>query len=1221
MSALAALAVLILFLLIGVSQTLWLKSSRLAWLKIPIDGGLRLRGRRIFGQHKTIRGFLVIIPVSTVSFLIFGSCLSPAWQQWQLEPTTWASAGFAIGWGYMLGELPNSFLKRQLDIAEGQEANGPWMKIFFNALDESDSVIGALLFGALILPIDRVFVAVVLPSGIALHWLFNQLFIQRKSGSRLYYLSFFCLAICLGIGFNPRITHRLIRFWTRLGLWFMGVRYEQKGKPLDRAGILICNHSSWLDQLLLLAIASKPLVFVAHSKYFKIPLLAWVLRRQGSIPKPQSLAAARQVKTAIEKAVAKDCLVVIFPEGTRSEQGFPLPIRANLRHLPLDVPWEYGWLSGTAACLPRAARLQDVKRGRMAYRSLQPGRDLRASWVEAWIQDHIIPLPDAHDPKTFGNKAAYLAKHWNAAAIPDGFVLASAIADRLNDPMEPDFPERLEAALELWFQRHHEGATWAVRSSGIGEDGEAHSFAGQLETVLHVKTSHDLKAAVRKVLASRRLVSRYEARTGQTLKGCAVILQKQVDAASSGVAFTSFLQGSEYVFMVEHGAGLGDDLVQGRVIPSRLTLCRRSGEIQSEQGTSLPPAPIQQLFELGMRLEKRENRTIDFEWAIDAKGKLFLLQARPVTQDGGFEKFLSNANMNENYPRPVTPFLYSFAARGYQQYFLQLGIWTGIPKRILKAAEPDLKRILGIHEGRLYYDLSAVRACFRHLPCSVLLTRYWDDFLGIGSVPLEAQKTSTRSFLFPLRFVLRLCLWMSVFPWLARRFQRRVDKALSQDHSSDPLQICRDRLQTISDIRFHGWGEAALCDAAVMIHTGIMKTFLKRALPSDLLPQWHAQLLAGSAASSLHQWDDLINLQKISAEFPQIILLLAEEKWQTAWEHIQQSARYERLRKALQSWLDHWGSRVSGELMLTETNYFDDPTMLLKLLAQPIQDRQRNLPTPSLSLLLRTSYDHRGIRACIAAWLAFLTSKTSHAAIAARETCRLAQSRLYGALRANLLATGRLFKARGLLQEADDPFFLSFDELQDLLHESSYSHDLTKKTIALRRSTYASYQQTKVSERIGRRKGRPWFSRESMTRKNIPNEEWGGSINRRFGFPASCGSVKGRVRILHSTEECDRLLAGEILVTRETDPAWIVAMGRAAALVVERGGMLSHGAIVARELGIPAVIGLMGITDDLHDGMEIEVDGQRGMIAWNNSASYGDGAESVFGSDATGHLH
>jgi pyruvate,water dikinase len=687
----------------------------------------------------------------------------------------------------------------------------------------------------------------------------------------------------------------------------------------------------------------------------------------------------------------------------------------------------------------------------------------------------------------------------------------------------------------------------------------------------------------------------------------------------SGVAFSGFMQGAEHVFMIEYAEGLGEDLVQGRLIPGRIQLCRSSGIIKSELGQALPHTYVQQLYQLGMLLEKRETRIVDFEWAIDHQGKLFLLQVRPVTQDGRFEKYLSNANMNENYPKPVTPFLYSFAARGYQHYFLQLGIWTGIPKRILKAAEPDLKRILGIHEGRLYYDLSAVRACFSHLPFSAALIRYWDDFLGIGTLPLESPKSSLRSFLFPLRFILRLSLWMCVFPWLARRFQRRVEAALSRRYQGDPLQVCQDRLHSISAIRFHGWGEAALCDAAVMIHSGIMKTFLKRALPGDMIPEWNAQMLAGSASSSLNQWNDLIALHKICAEFPQISRLLQEEKWTTAWEHIHQSARYERLRKALQNWLDSWGSRVSGELMLTETNYFDDPTLLLRFLTQPIRDRERKVLTPSLSSLWRIAFQHRGLASGIAATLAFLASKPAHAAIAARESCRLAQSKLYGALRANLLSIGRLLQARGLLNEIDDPFFLSYDELQDLLHECSYSHELTKQSIAQRRLQFARYQNARVPERIGRRKGRPWFSRESMSRRNQTPAN--AADNCRFGFPASSGTVKGRVRILHSTDESGRLRAGEILVTRETDPGWIVAMGRAAALVVERGGILSHGAIVARELGIPAVIGLVGITDDLQDGMEIEVDGQRGMIAWNNSASYGDGETSAFASDATGLLH
>jgi pyruvate,water dikinase len=702
-----------------------------------------------------------------------------------------------------------------------------------------------------------------------------------------------------------------------------------------------------------------------------------------------------------------------------------------------------------------------------------------------------------------------------------------------------------------------------------------------------------------------------------------VILQEQVAAQFAGVAFSCFLQGQEANFLIEYTEGLGEDLVQGRVTPSSVQLCRHSGHIKNEhhQGTVLPAATLQKIFQMGMALEKSSGRSVDLEWAVDPAGELFLLQVRAITHDGRLDKFLSNANMNENYPKPVTPFLFSFAAKGYQHYFSQLGEWTGVPKRVLAAAEPALKNILGIHQGRLYYDLTAVRECLGQLPFSKSLIRFWDEFLGIGVVDVPARTNVSRSFLFPLRFLLRFTFFLVVFPGLAARFQRRVQQTLKLNHSGDPMSVRRQQLNDICRIRFQAWGEAALCDAAVMVYSGFLRALLQRCVVPEQLPHWHSRLLSGSGAISTQQLDDLRDLQGVCREFPDLDKLLQNEEWTKAWEHILHSSQYARVRLHVNQWLDRWGTRVSGELMLTETNYFDDPLMLMKLLGKPIAKTERANALVPYRALLPDSYHKDGLHSLVLASLALLLAYPARAAIRARELCRLSQSRLYGALRANLLGTGRILQARGLLSNPDDLFFLTLDELVELLREGSYSIGLTRQTVDLRRQKYLAYQERKVAERIGRRAGRPWFSREIVPSALTISMEQQGDWQQRFGFPASSGFAKGRIRILRSTDECHKLRSGEILVTRETDPGWIVAMGRAAALVVERGGMLSHGAIVARELGIPAVVGLHDITENLQDGMEIEVDGLKGMIRWTNSASFAAGEASDSPSGTMGRLH
>lgn len=1225
MSVRMALCFLLVFIGIGISQTIWLKSSACSYLKIPLDGGLKWRGRRLLGEHKTIRGFVVIVPFASLMFLSFGLVLStfkdPELAPWQLTPWQWLAAGALMGSAYMLGELPNSFLKRQMGISEGQRGKTAPQRFFFDLLDETDSIIGALLGGKMLLPIDWTFVAVILTLGPPLHLAFNRCFIQnRKAFPTIYFLLFLTLCISLLLvwpiaALIPRLNSLLIRRFTQMGLWALGIRCQVEGSLRPNVGILLCNHSSWLDQLLLLSSISKPVVFIAHRKYFRVPFLAWVLRRQGAIAKPHTLRAARKVRDSILLAMAQDKLVVIFPEATRSEDGFPLPLHSTLRFLPEHVSWQCCWLSGAHACLPRSESLWRIRPGTLRLHLLdspacQPPfkqKLLRELWIQQWILDQLTPLTKAIDPKRFGGKAANLALAMTKNfKVPEGVVLPTVIFERMADPLETDFATHLDLVLESWLRQQNSPSSWAVRSSAVGEDGAAYSFAGQLESVLHVSGTARLKESVRQVAWSLQRATAYENLTEHKLHGCAVIIQQQVAARYGGVGFSAMPWQKQTAFIIEYTQGLGEDLVQGRITPGRAWLDRSSGSILSlqdpDEGSCLPHHLLQAIYRLGMNLEQEWQRPIDFEWAIDSNHQLFLLQVRPITSESRIEKFLSNANMNENYPRPVTPFLYSLASRGYQQYFAQLGSWTGVAKSQIQAMEPALRNILGIHQGRLYYDLTAVRSCLGVLPKGSTLIRLWDEFLGIGALdlPLPPPQSKTSSLLLPLVFSLRLLILMLIFPYLALRFRRRVDRVLAQDHSlKDALRAQEQQLQAICQIRFNGWGEAALCDAAVMLYTGGLRALLQLCVHPEQHEFWQARLVGNSASVGMQQLEDMRLLQNIAQSYPPLLRLLEAKAWSTAWNHIQKSSRYHRLRLACEQWLKLWGTRVSGELMLTEKNYHDDPELLMQVLAQKIPAHHHETKNKNLWSFVHAANQYRGWPAAALAALALLLAMPARAAIRAREVCRLSQSRLYGLLRANLLKTGRILASRHLLNAADDVFFLSLDELMGLLSENTYSLQALQGTVKLRREQYQAWQGSKVPERIGRRQGRPLFTRENLQAHTETNTiSNSGQRRTRTGNPASAGIAKGRIRILRSTDQGHELQTGEILVTRETDPGWTVALGRASALIVERGGMLSHGAIVARELGIPAVIGLRDITDELQNGMEVEVDGLKGTIQW-----------------------
>ncbi len=171
------LFLLLAFTLAGVAQTAWFKSPRSARFALPLDGGRTLRGRRLLGANKTWKGFVVMVPAAMLAFSLLGAAAHAlpgvAEGLWPLTPLQYAGLGGCAALGFMLGELPNSFLKRQLDIAPGAAPESAWGRWLCFAVDRIDSIVGMLVAVSLLVPLGWQGWLLVLGLGPAIHWLFN----------------------------------------------------------------------------------------------------------------------------------------------------------------------------------------------------------------------------------------------------------------------------------------------------------------------------------------------------------------------------------------------------------------------------------------------------------------------------------------------------------------------------------------------------------------------------------------------------------------------------------------------------------------------------------------------------------------------------------------------------------------------------------------------------------------------------------------------------------------------------------------------------------------------------------------------------------------------------------------------------------------------------------------------------------------------------------------
>ena len=320
-------------------------------------------------------------------------------------------------------------------------------------------------------------------------------------------------------------------------------------------------------------------------------------------------------------------------------------------------------------------------------------------------------------------------------------------------------------------------------------------------------------------------------------------------------------------------------------------------------------------------------------------------------------------------------------------------------------------------------------------------------------------------------------------------------------------------------------------------------------------------------------------------------------------------------RARFDEYLQRWGFRCSAELMLTAPSFQEQPALLVETIrAYARRDGESPAAALSRQLAEREQETRRILRKLrgrpIARWLPFVSRaavlrtvlRWTQAAIAYRERARLKQALLYSRCRRLALALGDRLVARGHLAEQEDVFWLTVAEVDELAAGSAMFPHHVQELTAMRKRAHERLAAMHPSNDFTLPEGEYLplggdlqAGDGTSPRDGHANPAIGGSRTLR-GVGACGGRVVGRAVVLRDASEAGRLAAEDILVTRQTDPGWAPVFFLIKGLVIERGGMLSHGAIVAREFGIPCVVGVPHATRELFQAGQIEVDGDRGEV-------------------------
>lgn len=763
-----------------------------------------------------------------------------------------------------------------------------------------------------------------------------------------------------------------------------------------------------------------------------------------------------------------------------------------------------------------------------------------------------------------------------------------------------------------------------VRSSACGEDSGDAAFAGQLDSFLGVNDVEALLDAVKRCWSSywshRSLT--YQLTRDCSLAGMGVVIQRQVDAQVAGVLFTRDINKPESGEMVaEYCRGLADGLVSGRVRPTRVTIASdRWSMVESDDpAPSVDDAMIAKLADVGRSLEDDYGVPQDVEWAIDHSGQLHVVQSRPITAFAAQHATTvwSNANVNENFPEPVSPLLYSIASVGYYHYFRNLGLAFGVSPHRIKAMEYPLRNVIGTHGGRIYYNLTNIHAVLRAAPCGEFLSQAFNQFVGAGATAARGDLPDWRSLrkgrLAEFRELGRIAV--KGFRRLRRMergvaaFEKTID-AFADDSEPKRLRTLsweelHDLWRRFMEIRCE-WTDASIADAATMLSYGLSQKLFAGEFTDEADRAIANRFLTGlcnivSGLPTERLWD-LSRLVRRNSEFAKLLL---EQPANEVWQQLESDDSFSDIRDALLEFLDEWGFRCSGELMLTTPSYQENPAALLDLLRAYVerdgesprellirQQQNRERETERVMSVLSRRELSRLLPWPRKNFVAKRLIRWTQRSVACRERARLKQALLYSRCRRLALAIGEAFVANEILNRDEDVFFLTFEEIESLLSGCAMFPKEAAKLSALRRSAHEKMGTVTPPDRIELAPGQYWIG--DADELDVADPTSSDEVFRGVGV---CGGrIVGRAVVLTSPEQFDQVAPGDILVTRQTDPGWGPILFLVRGLVMERGGMLSHGAILAREYGIPTVVDVRDATRRLASGGKLRVDGDHGVV-------------------------
>jgi rifampicin phosphotransferase len=810
-------------------------------------------------------------------------------------------------------------------------------------------------------------------------------------------------------------------------------------------------------------------------------------------------------------------------------------------------------------------------------------------------------------------------------ATPEG----EASLDRFQAQIEAaDLPAAVSAALAAAIERSGlPAAPLAVRSSGTAEDGEAASFAGMHHTSLNVPARLDeVAAAVKRCYASLWTPHAVAYRRRHGLAGevaMAVVLMRLIPAQAAGVAFTADPQsGRRDRVVVTANHGLGESVVGGTVDPDayqvfygieerpkvgarrlgrkeRQTLLQEGGGTRdveqdgSDAGVVLTDAQVLDVATLALRCQDAIGQDYgpqDVEWAYDGE-RFWIMQSRPITT---FREVLpeaiqgqpviwSTANLKEVLPAVYSPYGWSMVR------FSTKSMFEGILRHSGYEA-PDGMHWIRLYQGHPYFNLSLIQWVF--FDAYGIPPVRTNRMLG-GQQPAiqlppggtfagAAGRGRMRRFFRQLLDARTAFTEVTAASEAMRRdvaaFQARDFSALDDEQMQDETWKMAATLATFST-------EFMRANTQASTWLDLLLRLLERLLPE----RGHGlatRLLAGTGnIASAEQGYRLVEIARLAAIEPQARRFFLETQSPLEWERELSGTATGR---AFAAFLQEFGHRGVNELEIANPRWVEDPSYLVETVREHILNGLEAPPDPQAARTAAETELRRALRFHPAQPLVWWILSQARKGSALRENAKSVLVLSMLPFRRVAAEVGKRLTERGVLPSLDGLFFLTVNDIEAAFRGLWDGRGATR-LIADRRARYDHQWTLRLPDVLI--DDTPMAQATSV---RPATDAGGGQVFEGLGVAA--GRASGPARVILHPREGHKLQKGEVLVAPTTDPGWTPLFLRAAALVMETGGYLSHGAIVAREYGIPAVANVPGVLDLVHDGDDIVVDGEKGHV-------------------------